>query len=441
MEQCLVGLRDTMCIPYLDDIIVYSPDFESHLAHLCEVFKRLREKGINLKSKNCELFKNEVKYLEHIVSEKGYCIDRSNMKAVERLKNVVPKTVGDVRRIIGLLIYYRKYIENYSQVAQPIFELLQNLDKPDCGLEFMKSGRSQAQKHSSSQLVYWTDKHGLALNKLIDCLITPPALAYPNFNLPFELHVDTSNAGLGAVLYQSQEGQLRVISYASRTLTASERNYNYHSGKLEFLALKRAICDQFRDLLLHAPKFTVYTDNNPLTYVMTKAKLTATGQQWVAELADFNFDITYCPGKSNIAADFLSGMPTNMEDFISSFSKEMTSAEFEAIVNASKVANDNSNIFLASLSSSSEICDLREIEIAKPETVRTFDIADIVQSQANDNVISPVSRCIKKGTKPSTEERKNFSFFTKILLREWDRVEIQYLPKVPGTLSKTYEKL
>ena len=182
MEQCLVGLRDTLCIPYLDDIIVYSPDFESHLAHLCEVFKRLREKGIKLNAQKFELFKNEVKYLGHIVSENGYCIDRSNVKVVERLKNVVPKTVGDVRRIIGPLNYYRKYIENFSQVAQPIFELLQNLDKPDSGLEFMKSGRSQTQKHSSTQLVDWTYKHGLALNKLIDCLITPPTLAYPNFN-------------------------------------------------------------------------------------------------------------------------------------------------------------------------------------------------------------------------------------------------------------------
>ena len=133
MEQCLVGRRDTMCVPHLDDIIVYSPDFESHLAHLCEVFKGLHEKGIKLKAQKCELFKNEVKYLGHIVSEKGYCTDRSNVKAVEMLKNTVPKTVADVRWIVGLLNYYRKYIENFSQIAQPIFELLQTSDKSDSG--------------------------------------------------------------------------------------------------------------------------------------------------------------------------------------------------------------------------------------------------------------------------------------------------------------------
>lgn len=133
IEQCLVGSRDTMCAPYLEDSIVYSPYFKSHQAYLCEVFKRLREKGIKLKAQKCELFKNKVKCLGHVVSEKGYCTGRSNVKAVEMLKNAVPKTVGDVHRIVGLLNYYRKYIENFSQIAQPIFELLQISDKRDRG--------------------------------------------------------------------------------------------------------------------------------------------------------------------------------------------------------------------------------------------------------------------------------------------------------------------
>ena len=68
---------------------------------------------------------------------------------------------------------------------------------------------------------------------------------------------------------------MRVISYASRTLNPSERNYHYHSGKLELLALKWAVCEEFRDILHYAPEFTVYTDDNPLTYIMTTAKLNA----------------------------------------------------------------------------------------------------------------------------------------------------------------------
>ncbi len=114
-------------------------------------------------------------------------------------------------------------------------------------------------------------------------------LAYPNFDSPFVLHTDASDQGLGAILYQYQDGKLRVIGYGSRTLTAAERNYHLHSGKLEFLALKWAVCEKFRDYLFYAPHFTIYTDNNPLTYVMTTAKLNAVGHRWVGELSDFRF--------------------------------------------------------------------------------------------------------------------------------------------------------
>ena len=93
-------------------------------------------------------------------------------------------------------------------------------------------------------------------------------MAYPDFNSPVVLHTDASEAGLGAVLYQKQQGRMKVIAYGSRALTKAEENYKLHSGKLEFLALKWAICDHFRHYLYYAPQFTVYTDNNPQTYVL-----------------------------------------------------------------------------------------------------------------------------------------------------------------------------
>ena len=122
-------------------------------------------------------------------------------------------------------------------------------------------------------------------------------------SLSHVLHTDASESGLGAVLYQEQNKVLRVIGYGSRTLTPAEKNYHLHSGKLEFLALKWAICEQFRDYLYYSPSFVVYTDNNPLTYVLSSAKLNATGLRWIGELADFNFTIRYRPGKTNVDAD------------------------------------------------------------------------------------------------------------------------------------------
>jgi len=106
---------------------------------------------------------------------------------------------------------------------------------------------------------------------------SPPLLAYPDHNAPFTVHTDTSQDGLGAVLFQKQKGSSRVIASASRTLTPSERNYHMYSGELEFLALRWAVKEQFRDYFYYASEFVVYTEYNPLAYVSTSAKVHATG--------------------------------------------------------------------------------------------------------------------------------------------------------------------
>ena len=115
--------------------------------------------------------------------------------------------------------------------------------------------------------------------------------------------------GLGAVLCQKQGDKLKVISYVSRILTPAEKNYHLHSEKLEFLALKWAVTEKFRDYLLPGPAFDIYTDNNALTYFLTSAKLNATGLRWVAELANFKFKIHYRSGNKNKDADYLSRHP------------------------------------------------------------------------------------------------------------------------------------
>ena len=161
------------------------------------------------------------------------------------------------------------------------------------------------------------------VNEIIECLKSPEVIAYPDFESPFFMTCDASNDGLGAVLYQKQNGVNRVISYASRTLSDAEKNYHLHSGKLEFLALKWAITDRFSDYLKYGPSFVVYTDNNPLTYVMSTAKLNASGLRWVAELSDFDFSIKYRPGKSNSDADGLSRKPMTVEEMVEICTREI----------------------------------------------------------------------------------------------------------------------
>jgi len=123
------------------------------------------------------------------------------------------------------------------------------------------------------------------------------------WSLPFELHTDASTKALGAVLFQDQDGVKRVISYASRALSKSERNYS--AFKLEFLALKWPITEKFSDYLT-CNHFTVYTDNNPFTHVLTSAKLDATGQRWASALGHYSFDVFDRAGHRNADADGMS---------------------------------------------------------------------------------------------------------------------------------------
>ena len=134
-------------------------------------------------------------------------------------------------------------------------------------------------------------------NSLKNQLSSYPILSYPDYSKPFELHTDASLHGLGAVLYQEKDDGLKhVIAYASRSLNKAERNYPAH--KLEFLALKWSVTEKFKDYL-YGQNFTVFTDNNPLTYVLTTAQLDATGHRWLAALSAYNFDLKYRPGNTN----------------------------------------------------------------------------------------------------------------------------------------------
>ena len=132
-------------------------------------------------------------------------------------------------------------------------------------------------------------------------------LVFPNFDKPFFLETNTSKEGLGAVLSQKQDdGHCHPIAFGSHSLMPSEKNY--HSSKLEFLALKWSVTEHFKEYLVYAP-LVIRTDNNPLMYVLTTPNLDATGHRWVGVLASFKFTLEYQKGADNRAADTLSQVP------------------------------------------------------------------------------------------------------------------------------------
>ena len=277
------------CIVYLDDIIIFSDTKEEHLKRLEAVFQKLHAAGLKLKPSKCFFFREEIEYLGHVVSRKGISTNPKKVEAVAKWPT--PQTVYDVRSFLGFVGYYRRFIRNFSKIAKPIREVITRLE-------------NQSKRPARKTFVEWTEAADSAFEHLKKLCISTPILAYPDYKLPFVLHTDSSSEGLGAVLYQKQNGKLRVIAYASRSVSKAESHYPAH--KLEFLALKWAVCEKFHEYLYGSNLFEVYTDNNPLTYVLSSAKLDACGQRWVAKLANYNFTIKYKSGLSNVEADALS---------------------------------------------------------------------------------------------------------------------------------------
>ena len=245
--------------------------------------------GLKLKPTKCFFFRDEIEYLGHVVSGKGISTNPKKIEAVTKWPT--PKTVYDVRSFLGFVGYYRRFIKNFSKITKPIREVITGLE-------------NQSKRAAKKTYIEWTDLANAAFDNLKTMCVSTPILAYPDYQLPFTLHTDSSTDGLGAVLYQKQDGKQRVIAYASRSVSKAESNYPAH--KLEFLALKWAVCEKFHEYLYGTKPFEVFTDNNPLTYVLTSAKLDACGQRWVAKLANYNFSIKYRCGVSNTEADALS---------------------------------------------------------------------------------------------------------------------------------------
>ena len=377
IENSLDDLRDRICMAYVDDTLCYSLTFDDHLEHVKTVLSRLISKGIKLNPVKCQLFMPSISYLGRLISKDGYSVDKTNIESVSALKHLNPSTVGDVRKLLGLLSYYRRYIQGFAKIAHPIHQLLKanNCNKAN------KSGQAV-----SSAKIVWTQECQSATEYLIDMLVQAPIMAYPDFEKPFIVHCDASGKGLGAILYQLQEGRPRVIAYASRALLPPEQNY--HSSKLEFLCLKWAVTEHFRNYLFYAKEFEVVTDNNPLLYCLTTSKLNATTVRWVSDLADFNFKIKYRPGPIHQDVDTLSRLPLQIDEYMKLCGACIDMSSVDSLLRSSKHAivgsvsaqtfiNSNNIDVLETTGSdrkSVSIDDFRSAQSAHPDIRKIMDL-------------------------------------------------------------------
>ena len=280
MELALRGLQWTICLIYLDDVIIFSSSLEQHIERLTEVLERIKKANLKLKPDKCELFQVEVPFLGHVVSKDGIKPNPHNIAKVKQWKE--PENVTEVRQFLGLCSYYRRHIRNFSLIAKPLADLTRK----------------------ESPLV-WTPECQKAFEELKEKLIGPEIMAYPHDAGNFIIDTDASDFGIGAVLSQIQNEVPKVIAYASRSLNKSERNYCVTDKEL--LALKYFI-EYFKHYLL-GRQFLARTDHQALIWLFSLREPKGRIARWIEILSAYQFSIEYRPGKRHGNADAMSRCP------------------------------------------------------------------------------------------------------------------------------------
>uniref|UniRef100_A0A8C7YJX3 Gypsy retrotransposon integrase-like protein 1 n=1 Tax=Oryzias sinensis TaxID=183150 RepID=A0A8C7YJX3_9TELE len=442
MEKCMADLNLKQVLVFLDDLIIFSSTLEEHEERVMRVLHRLKKYGLKLSMGKCKFFQTSVRYLGHIVSERGVETDPDKISALKSWP--IPRTLKELKSFLGFAGYYRRFIKGYAAIARPLNNLTRGYGTP------RKSGlkRPNAKMQDVKQPFgeRWTSECQHAFETLIDQLTTAPVLGFADPKKPYILHTDASSTGLGAALYQEQDGHLKVIAYASRGLSSSEARYPAH--KLEFLALKWSITEKFHDYLYGA-SFVVITDNNPLTYILTSAKLDAASHRWLAALSTYNFTLQYRAGKQNLDADALSRRPhdpssdvssDNDDDFIHQFTQEHScetgrvSQEVIAAICQSCLARSNSQSISPDMPSITLVESLTTSVKAIPDcyiesqhglpVVPSLSEEELQVKQRSDPTLKEVIHQLETGEQVPPTARKELPELP-LLLRELKRLELR----------------
>ena len=290
IDNVMSGLKWSVCMVYMDDVLVYSKTFGEHLAALEAVFARIDENGLRFKAKKCYIGVHEVKFLGHVVCRDGIKPDPDKTKAIREMP--VPADAAEMRSALGLFGYYRKFCPGFSTVARPLNDAV------------LKGG--QRLPKGPDGKVKWTEGQMSAFESLRKTLIAGPVLAHPDWDKPFVVQTDWCKQGIGAVLSQEVDGVERVVCYASRALKEHEQKYAAYEG--ECLAVIWA-ASLWYSTYLYGRRFTVVTDHEALTWLFTKAPNQSRIQKWIIMMQDLSFDTKHRKGTKHGNADGLSRLP------------------------------------------------------------------------------------------------------------------------------------
>lgn len=286
VDEVILGLD--FCFGYIDDILVFSASPKEHIDHLRQLFERLKEFGILINTSKCNLGKDEITFLGYKVSAAGTKPLESKVQAIQDFP--APKTVKELRRFLGMINFYRRFIPNAAQIQAPL------------------NAELAGSKVKGAHPVIMTTELKRAFESCKASLSEATMLAHPDSSAELAVVTDASDVAIGGVLQQRIGRDWQPLSFYSHKLSVSQSKYSPYDKEL--LAVYEAI-KYFRHML-EARSFSVFTDHKPLTYSFSLSKDKCSPRQfrYLDFIAQFTTDIRYIPGSKNVVADALSRVET-----------------------------------------------------------------------------------------------------------------------------------
>lgn len=279
VDTILADLSDCVCT-YLDDVFIWTDTIEKHFEVLREVAKRLREAGLGISDKKTHLAMRKVKFLGFVIDKDGLHINDEKLDPI--LNFEIPRTQRHVRKFMGMVGWFRRFIPDFADISAPINELT---------------------KTQYKQKFIWTPEADKAFRELKIAMTTTPVLALPDYNIEFTIHSDCSNVAAGAVLTQVQEGKEKVIAYMSQKLTPQQQKYM--TTEKECLAVLISF-EKFRHYIEGAPNVTVITDHAALMWLKNMKDPKNRLARWALLLQSYPYNIIHRKGKFHALPDVLS---------------------------------------------------------------------------------------------------------------------------------------
>ncbi|KAK3288596.1 hypothetical protein CYMTET_3932 [Cymbomonas tetramitiformis] len=285
---------DQFLVIFMDDTIVYSPDFDSHVTHVRQFLQRCRDHHFFIRPSKVELFVRSIDFIGHHISEAGLSIIEDRIRAVMAIQPPVSygPTVGkqplrrmakdgksSLRSFLGMVGQFRRFIPKFSKVAEPLNRLLKD------NAEFV-----------------WESEQQQAFDNLKSAICNAPVLQLPDQKLPSIMEVDGSGTHVGQVILQDQGKGMKPCGYHSVTLSDTQRRWPI--PEIELFAIVEGF-RFFRHILLGAPETIVRSDHQPLVYFQSKSTLSPKQARWLDELSEYNFRIEHIAGDKNKVADAL----------------------------------------------------------------------------------------------------------------------------------------